>query len=208
MIVAPASLTPQTETVVQAIGEAEVLVGIPSYNNADTIGHVVRAISVGLAKYFPRARAVLVNSDGGSWDGTPEVVAQSVVDYGAMLISERQSLLHKIITPYHGLPGKGSAFRTVVEIARRLKAKGSAVADLSAMLVQVAGALFSLMEEHQTVWTSIEGSKPVTLFGFQYQVGVEPVHVNIDAMIANFRQGLADLEPIWRQMLAAETLEG
>src|SRR5207253_9749766 len=58
------------------------------------------------------------------------------------------------------------------------------------------------------VWTSIEGSKPVTLFGFQYQVGVEPVHVNIDAMIANFRQGLADPEPIWRQMLAAETLEG
>jgi len=330
MIVAPASLTPQTETVVQAIGEAEILVGIPSYNNADTIGHVVRAISVGLAKYFPRARAVLVNSDGGSSDGTPEVVAQSVVDYGAMLISERQSLLHKIITPYHGLPGKGSAFRTVFEIARRLKAKACAVvdsdlrsitpewievllrpvfdegydyvapyylrhkydgtitnsivypltrclygqrirqpiggdfgfsgslaahyldkhvwesdvarfgidiwmtteaiasgarvcqsflgakihnpkdpaADLSAMLVQVAGALFSLMEEHQTVWTTIEGSKPVTLFGFQYQVGVEPVHVNIDAMIANFRQGLADLEPIWRQMLAAETLEG
>ena len=114
---------------VQAIGEAEILVGIPSYNNADTIGHVVRAVSVGLAKYFPRARTVLVNSDGGSSDGTPEVVAQSVVDYGAMLISERQSLLHKIITPYHGLPGKGSAFRTVFEIARRLKAKACAVVD-------------------------------------------------------------------------------
>src|SRR5207302_5378906 len=95
----------------------------------DTIGHVVRAISVGLAKDFPRARAVLVNSDGGSSDGTPEVVAKSVVDYGAMLISERQSPLHTIITPYHGLPGKGSSFRTVFEIARRLKAIACAVVD-------------------------------------------------------------------------------
>jgi hypothetical protein len=328
MIVAPAPLTPQTETVVQEIGQVEVLVGIPSYNNVDTIGHVVRAVSAGLAKYFPRARAVLVNSDGGSSDGTPEAVAASIVDYGAMLISDRQSLLHKIITPYHGIPGKGSAFRTIFEIARRLKAKACAVvdsdlrsitpewiellirpvlhegydyvapyylrhkydgtitnsivypltrslygqrirqpiggdfgfsgrlaahyldkhvwesevarfgidvwmtteavasgarvcqsflgakihnpkdpaADLSAMLVQVAGALFSLMEDHQAVWATIEGSKPVTLFGFQYEVGVEPVNVNVDAMISKFQQGLADLQSIWRQMLSEETL--
>src|SRR5205085_4556820 len=327
MIVAPASLTPQTETVVQAIGEAEILVGIPSYNNADTIGHVVRAVSVGLAKYFPRARAVLVNSDGGSSDGTPEVVAQSVVDYGAMLISDRQSLLHKIITPYHGLPGKGSAFRTVFEIARRLKAKACAVldsdlrsitpewievllrpvldegydyvapyylrhkydgtitnsifypltrclygqrirqpiggdfgfsgalaahyldkhvwesdvarfgidiwmtteaiasgarvcqsflgakihnpkdpsADLSAMLMQVMGALFALMEKHEMLWSRLEGSQPVPLFGFTYEVGVEPVHVNMERMVLHYRQGLADLEPIWRQILSDDT---
>ncbi|MDH5626302.1 MAG: hypothetical protein OEY21_09365, partial [Nitrospira sp.] len=49
----PVALTPETESRVQAIGEAEILVGIPSYNNADTIAHVVRAVSVGLAKYFP-----------------------------------------------------------------------------------------------------------------------------------------------------------
>ena len=325
----PTLLTPETEGLVQEIGTSDVLVGIPSYNNADTIGHVVRAVSAGLAKYFPSSRAVLVNSDGGSSDRTPEVVRQSIVDFGAMLISDRQSPLHKIITPYHGIPGKGSAFRTIFEIARRLQARACAVvdsdlrsitpewiellirpilhegydyvapyylrhkydgtitnsivypltrclygyrirqpiggdfgfsgrlagyyldkhvwesdvarfgidiwmtteavasgarvcqsflgakihnpkdpaADLSAMLVQVAGALFSLMEEHEAVWSTIEGSAPVKLFGFQYEVGVEPVHVNVDTMVASFRQGLADLEPIWRQMLAPETLE-
>src|SRR5438132_2605244 len=329
MIVALSSLTAQTATVVHAIGEAEILVGIPSYNNADTIGHVVRAISVGLAKYFPRARAVLVNSDGGSSDGTPEVVAQSVVDYGAMLISERQSLLHKIITPYHGLPGKGSAFRTVFDIARRLKAKACAVVDsdlrsitpewievlarpvleegydyvapyylrhkydgtitnsivypltralygqrirqpiggdfgfsgklaehylekhvwesdvarfgidiwmtteaiasgarvcqsflgakihnpkdpatdLSAMLVQVVGAVFALMEEHEAVWAGLDGSRPVPLFGFQYEVAAEPITVKVEPMINTFRQALVDLEPIWRQILPADTIE-
>lgn len=322
-------LTSDTESILQGIGEAELLVGIPSYNNAQTIGHVVRAVSAGLAKYFSGRRAVLVNSDGGSSDGTAEMVARTGVDFGTMLISDHQSPLHKIVTPYHGIPGKGSAFRTIFEIARRLKAKACAVvdsdlrsitpewielllrpvldegydyvapyylrhkydgtitnniiypltralygqrirqpiggdfgfsghlaehyldkhvwesevarfgidiwmtteaiasgarvcqsflgakihnpkdpaADLAAMLVQVIGAAFALMEEHQTVWASVVASAPVRLFGFQYEVGVEPVHVNVERMVNHFQQGLTDLEPVWRQILAPETVE-
>jgi hypothetical protein len=56
------------EMQLKEIKEADILIGIPSYNNARTIGHVVRAVMAGLAKYFPKARAVLVNSDGGSTD--------------------------------------------------------------------------------------------------------------------------------------------
>ena len=74
-------LTAQTEARIQDIGSAEILVGIPSYNNADTVGHVVRAVSVGLAKHFPGHRAVLVNSDGGSSDETPSIVARTAVDF-------------------------------------------------------------------------------------------------------------------------------
>src|SRR5437764_13442036 len=106
-------LTPETETKVQEIGETDVLVGIPSYNNTDTIGHVVRAVSAGLAKYFARSRVALVNSDGGSSDGTPEAVARAAVDLGTLLISEQQSPLHKSITPDHGVPGTRSACRPV-----------------------------------------------------------------------------------------------
>ena len=54
---------------------ADIVVGIPSFNNARTIGHVVRAAAAGLAKYFPAARGIIVNSDGGSKDGTPDAVA-------------------------------------------------------------------------------------------------------------------------------------
>jgi hypothetical protein len=82
-------LTVETEARLRDIGEVDILIGIPSYNNARTIGHVVRAVMAGLAKYFSNRRAVLVNSDGGSSDGTPDVVARAVVDYGAMLISDR-----------------------------------------------------------------------------------------------------------------------
>ena len=52
----------------------DILVGIASYNNAKTIGHVVKAVDAGLAKYFPDKKAVIVNSDGGSADGTPDIV--------------------------------------------------------------------------------------------------------------------------------------
>jgi hypothetical protein len=34
-----------------------------------------------------------------------------------------------VVTPYHGIPGKGSAFRTIFAIAERLKAKACAVVD-------------------------------------------------------------------------------
>src|SRR5438445_12420088 len=80
-------------------------------------------------------------------------------------------------------------------------------ADLSAMLAQVVGAIFALMETHQQAWLPLQGSNPVPLFGFQYEVGVEPVNVNVDHMIASFRQGLTDLRPIWEVMLAPETLQ-
>jgi len=113
-----------------ALGAVDLLVGIPSYNNADTIEHVVRAASLGLAKYFPGKRAVIVNSDGGSKDGTPDIVARTGLGSpGAILVSHPLSPVHKIVTPYHGLPGKGSAFRTVFAIAERLEAQACAVVD-------------------------------------------------------------------------------
>ena len=62
-------LTSDTEAQVDQFAHTDILVGIPSFNNVGTIGHVVKAVSAGLAKYFPDARAVLVNSDGGSTTG-------------------------------------------------------------------------------------------------------------------------------------------
>ena len=90
-------LTASTEARIDEIGSTDILVGIPSYNNADTVGHVVRAVSVGLAKHFPGCRAVLVNSDGGSSDGTPAIVARTAVDFQYLFIGDQQSILHRIV---------------------------------------------------------------------------------------------------------------
>jgi hypothetical protein len=123
-------LDPNTEDRLREIGPVDLLVGIPSFNNARTIGHVVRAAAAGLAKYFPGQKAVIINSDGGSKDGTQEVVAAADMSLpSALLVSHPVSPVHKIVTPYHGIPGKGSAFRTVFAIARRLEARACAVFD-------------------------------------------------------------------------------
>lgn len=115
--------------IIDQIGSSDILIGIPSYNNAGTIGRVVEAVSGGVAKYFPESNAVLVNSDGGSLDGTTDIVTQASVDLKNILVSHRVNPLHKISTPYHGIPGKGSALRMIFEIARAIGVTACAVVD-------------------------------------------------------------------------------
>ena len=62
---------------VARLGSADIMVGIPSFKNAATIGYVVRAAQAGLVQYFPDLRPVLVNADAGSPDGTQRVVVET-----------------------------------------------------------------------------------------------------------------------------------
>jgi len=101
------------------IGGADILVGIPSYNNASSIAHVVRSAAQGMVEHFPDMKPVLVNSDGGSPDGTRQVVADTPVPPDVEVIT----------TQYQGLPGKGSSFRAIFEIARALGVKVCVVVD-------------------------------------------------------------------------------
>ena len=323
------ALPPEAGRALETIREADIVVGIPSYNNARTIGHVVRAVQAGLAKHFPQFGAVIVNSDGGSKDGTPETVLSASFDYSRLLmVSTPLSGVHRLSFPYHGIPGKGSAFRLVFHMARRLGAKACAVvdsdlrsitpewidllvrpvlhagydfvapyyhrhkydgtitnsiiypltralygqrirqpiggdfglsgrlvsryvarndwetdvarygidiwmttiamaegfrtcqsflgaklhdakdpgADLSAMLHQVVGSVFTLMDEYQSVWRQVDGSAPVDLFGFPYDVGLDPIAVNVGRMLGIFRSGCHDLGEIWSRALSPGTL--
>jgi len=136
-------LEPRVEKHLAELGEVDVLVGIPSFNNATTIGHVVTTASLGLARYFPGVRAIIVNSDGGSTDGTRDVVAsadalahQDATAPETLQIAHHLNGVHRIVTPYHGIPGKGSAFRTIFAIAERLKAKACAVVDSDLRSIQ------------------------------------------------------------------------
>lgn len=315
---------------IDEIRDADILVGIPSYNNARTIGHVVRAVQAGFAKYFPDKKCLLINSDGGSNDGTIDVVQNaSIEDFQSVLVRHRVTPTFKITTPYHGIPGKGSAFRTIFEIAVALNVRACAVvdsdlrsitpewiellikpiidgdfdyvaplyhrhkydgtitnsivypmtralygqrvrqpiggdfgfsgelarfylskdvwdtdvakygidiwmtttaiannfkvcqsflgakihdpkdpgADLSAMLYQVVGATFGLMETYADVWKNIKYSEAVPVFGFQYAVGLEPVNVNVNRMIDRFKLGAKELCDVWETFLPKDILD-
>jgi glycosyltransferase involved in cell wall biosynthesis len=115
----PTSLDSDVLARIDEIGGADILVGVPSFRAAKTIAHVVAVASEGMARYFPGLRHVLVNADGGSEDDTRQVVLDTPVPESVA----------KIVTPYRGLPGKGSAFKTIFEIADRLEAKVCIVVD-------------------------------------------------------------------------------
>lgn len=129
-MVAEITLAPELQTQLETLQQADLVVGIPSFNNVRTIPHVVRAVQVGLAKFFPGVRAVIVNSDGGSTDGTQQAVQEaSLEEYRPLLAAHPVYPIHRIVTPYHGIPGKGSALRTVFQVATALNAKACAVVD-------------------------------------------------------------------------------
>ncbi len=110
------------------VGEADILVGVPTYNNAATVGQVVQTIRAGLLKYFPRERAVIVNADGGSRDQTPDLVRGASINdlqHSSDLYALRT--LHCISSEYSGGPATGTALRTILASADLLRASACAV---------------------------------------------------------------------------------
>ena len=111
-----------------AVGEVDVLVGIPTYNNHSTVGKVVNAVQVGLVKYFPRERTALINPDGGSKDGTTEAVKNSSIqDFRTLLSASPLRTIHRITTRYGAIEGGSGAFRIILAAADLLRAKACAI---------------------------------------------------------------------------------
>jgi hypothetical protein len=74
------------------------------------------------------------------------------------------------------------------------------------MFTQVVSSVYRLMEEYQTLWKEVKESQPIPSFGFHYEVGLEPISVNVERMIGNFRQGVRDLAEIWKKVVLPETV--
>ena len=62
------------------VGEIDILIGLPTHNNAKTIASSIAAIQDGILRWFPRERAAIINVDGGSRDGTPDLVLNAAID--------------------------------------------------------------------------------------------------------------------------------
>lgn len=110
------------------VGEVDILVGLPTHNNAKTVEPVIRAIQAGILKCFPRERAVIINADGGSQDGTAElVVGASIDDVHKESKVYALRTLHSISTRYARSPEPGTALRTILAAADLLRAKACVV---------------------------------------------------------------------------------
>lgn len=104
---------------IRKIKDIDILVGIPCYNCEDTISHVVSTSAEGLKKYYPDKKIAVFVSDGGSLDDTREKAYSANIPEGV----ERR------VTIYRGIPGKGTAFRAIFEVAKLLKADATVVVD-------------------------------------------------------------------------------
>jgi glucosylglycerate synthase len=103
----------------EEIESADILVGIPCYNNEKTIAHVIQMLSHGLFRHYHNRRSVIMISDGGSTDDTREVAK----DF------QLKPWQEKIVSIYRGPAGKGSAMRSFFEAAKRLRVRVCAVVD-------------------------------------------------------------------------------
>src|SRR6202167_192328 len=110
------------------VGEVDILVGLPTHNNARTIGSIVRTIQRGILQASPRERAVIINVDGGSRDGTPELVTGIAInDVGPASNLYALRTLPSISTRYASSPASGVALRTILSAADLLRAKACVV---------------------------------------------------------------------------------
>jgi glycosyltransferase involved in cell wall biosynthesis len=304
---------------IEEIESADILVGIPCYNNEKTITHVIQMVTHGLAKHYKEKRSVILIADGGSTDDTREVAR----DF------EIKPWQEKIISIYRGTGGKGSAFRSVFETAKRLNVKACMVVDsdlrsitsnwvkyllepivekgyqyvspvysrykydgtitnnivynltralyglrirqpiggdfafdgnlaayyieqdvwetdvarygidvwmttnaitsnfkicqsnlgvkihdakdpaeaLGPMFRQVVHTLFVLMEEHEAQWKSIKGSRTVPLFGLQEFMEPEPIQVNLDRLVTEYKTGFRQFKGLYRDIFRPDCFE-
>lgn len=104
---------------IEEIDEADLLVGIPCYNNEKTIPHVIQMVTNGLDEYYRDFKSVIFIADGGSTDDTREMAKEYQI----------KPWQEKVVSIYRGPAGKGTALRSVFEAAGRLNVRACAVVD-------------------------------------------------------------------------------
>jgi len=100
------------------ITSADIVVGIPSYNEADSIYFPVEQASKGLNIYFPHKTSVIVNVDNCSQDGTKDV-----------FLSTPTKIPKMYVTTEEGVKGKGRNIRNLLEVSTGLGAKAIILLD-------------------------------------------------------------------------------
>jgi glucosylglycerate synthase len=116
-------------------GKIEVLIGIPTFNNAKTVEPVLNAVKGGVTKVCPQASVLVVNADAGSQDGTPDAIKQAMgPDTPTVFLQHLAGgffpgPISLQALSESGVPGREHAFRAFFTIAEELEVKACVVID-------------------------------------------------------------------------------
>ncbi|MBI4902176.1 MAG: glycosyl transferase family 2 [Acidobacteria bacterium] len=119
----------ELERNLERLSGADLVLGIPSYNNAATIATVIAAAQAGVARYFPDSRVVIVHADGGSSDGTAECAVEAADREKFLQVPFRIYPVDKHSGEHTLMPGKASAQQAIFQLASKLGAKASVVVN-------------------------------------------------------------------------------
>ncbi|HEY7129859.1 MAG TPA: glycosyl transferase family 2 [Nitrospira sp.] len=123
----------EIRTQLPQVERADILVGLPSFNNAETVKPVVQAVTTGLRKAFPSARVLLVNQDAGSQDRTPELMKGAVEDRFPIALLNRTasgaSGTESLARLSGAWPAAQEAFHTFLFATKQAGATACAVID-------------------------------------------------------------------------------
>ncbi len=97
----------------------DLVVGIPSYNEADNIAFVVEQAAEGLRKYYPKLNTAIVNADNFSEDGTAD----------AFLAAESFGIPKVYLSTPSGVRGKGNNFHNLFTYLREYEPQAVVVVD-------------------------------------------------------------------------------
>jgi hypothetical protein len=113
-----------------AAGHVDVIVGLPTLDNASSVSGVVHAVHHAFGAQLARDRTMLLNADGGSTDGTTDIVRGETRNPSELLTAVHTlRTVHRVIAPYHGVPGRGGALRIVFAAADLLRARAVGIVD-------------------------------------------------------------------------------
>jgi len=107
-----------------------LLVGVLTYQDAETIGQVIMAVREGLASHFGDRPSRIVLADAGSTDNT---VARARGALGAvpdvLELTPPRATADLLELPYHGIPGKARALQAILTTARELESRACVIVD-------------------------------------------------------------------------------
>jgi hypothetical protein len=106
------------------------VVGLTSYQDAETIGPVTRAVQNGLTGYFPDVTSRILLVDHGSTDGTVARAREALAD-GGDLVELPVRGVELLELPYHGIPGKAKGLEIILTKAVELGARSCLIIDAS-----------------------------------------------------------------------------
>lgn len=102
----------------EKIKKAEMVVCIPSYNEADSISFPTTQTSEGLTKYFSNKSSVIINCDNNSPDNTKQAFLDTPTEIPKIYLSTKP-----------GVKGKGNNFKNLFQKVVDLKADAVVVVD-------------------------------------------------------------------------------